>query len=629
MKKIIVFPLLCFLFSLSFAQGPALRAAIRLDQAIEQYEVSGEGVVVVMLDRGIDYRHPDFIDESGNTRIAYIFDMTNDQGANDANNPYGVGTIFTRQQIDASLDAGGAPLTTDRGGHGTATTGIMVGNGSGTTDGQYRGVAPGATIISVKLTQDPFPAFGDQPGQSAFFNANYIPIALEFAADKIEELGLPSVTLMNIGSIGGPTDGTSTISRAIDDFVAKGHPFVCGVGDDGGGDNYASGNIAEGQTVELLIEKAETGFLRMDLWYSEQDRFTVSVERPNGEVEGPFMAPAGPDAVADQTNLGDIFLYHRGANTEFFGATSDRREILMDLTGPTGTYKLILQGADINDGGVFQATLNPSRFSNNNRFGSYVVAGHSINDYSSAQGAISPGDYVVTNSYTNIDGNLFGNGGAQGLPGEIWSGSSAGPTHDGRLGIDFTTPGELAIGAYSPDTYYANFRGNIVEQSNGLYGIQNAVSAAAPVATGIIALMLELKPDLSPDQLLSLLHDSCLSDEFTGEVPNHQWGYGKLDALLALENTNKLTSAPEVLTAQDEIKVYPNPFSDQLIVESDGSAVISGIQVFNALGQEVWATARRKEANYVLPLQGLEKGMYVVLIHREEGVPLVGKVIKE
>jgi minor extracellular serine protease Vpr len=52
MKKIIVFPLLCFLFSLSFAQGPALRAAIRLDQAIEQYEVSGEGVVVVMLDRG-------------------------------------------------------------------------------------------------------------------------------------------------------------------------------------------------------------------------------------------------------------------------------------------------------------------------------------------------------------------------------------------------------------------------------------------------------------------------------------------------------------------------------------------------------------------------------------------------
>jgi minor extracellular serine protease Vpr len=139
MKKIIVFPLLCFLFSLSFAQGPALRAAIRLDQAIEQYEVSGEGVVVVMLDRGIDYRHPDFIDESGNTRIAYIFDMTNDQGANDANNPYGVGTIFTRQQIDASLDAGGAPLTTDRGGHGTATTGIMVGNGSGTTDGQYRG----------------------------------------------------------------------------------------------------------------------------------------------------------------------------------------------------------------------------------------------------------------------------------------------------------------------------------------------------------------------------------------------------------------------------------------------------------------------------------------------------------
>lgn len=627
MKKMFVFLFLLSFFSLSLAQGPALRQVIRLDQAVEQYQVSGQGVLVVMLDRGIDYRHPDFIDESGNTRIAYIFDMLNDQGKDDPNNPYGVGTIFTREQIDQSLNNGGVPLTTDRGGHGTATTGIMVGNGSGTEDRRYQGVAPNATIISIKITQDGFPAFGQQAGQQAAFDPTNIPIALQFAADKIQELGLPSVTLMNIGSIGGPTDGTSTVCRAIDDYVAKGHPFVCGVGDDGGADNYASGTVSEGQSIGLLIEKGESGFLRMDLWYSEEDRFAVSIERPNGQVEGPFAAPAGPNGVADQS-LNDIRIFHRAANSAFYGATSNRRELLIDFTGTSGTYKLILQGADINGGGLFQATLNPSRFSNSNRFASFVVAGHSINDYSSAQGAISPGDYVVTNSWTNIDGNVFGNGGAQGLPGEIWLGSSAGPTHDGRLGIDFATPGELAVGAYSPNTYYANFRGNILEASNGLYGIQNAVSAAAPVATGIIALMLELNPNLTPEQIRTLLHNSCMSDQFTGEVPNNQWGYGKLDALLALENTNRLTGTPEVLTAQDEVKVYPNPFTDQLVVESRGAAV-SQIQVFNALGQEVWTTARINEATYILPLQGLERGLYTILIHREKTLPVVSKIIKK
>ena len=99
---------------------------------------------------------------------------------------------------------------------------------------------------------------------------------------------------MNIGSIGGPTDGTSTICQAIDQYVNAGHTFVCGVGDDGGNDNHASGSISQNQTIELDIQKGEAGFLRMDLWYSEDDRFTVSIERPNGTIVGPFAAPAGP-----------------------------------------------------------------------------------------------------------------------------------------------------------------------------------------------------------------------------------------------------------------------------------------------------------------------------------------------
>ena len=230
-----------FLISLSYiqAQGPVVRAETKIDEVFNQYNLTGDGVLAVVLDRGVDYRHPDFIDENGNSRIAYIFDPYDDTGANDPDNPYGIGTIYDNNEINTALQNGGDPLTNDIYGHGTATTGIICGNGSAIADETlYRGVAPEATIISIIVTTDFVPPFGSNPGQPGAFDPSVIPVAFQFAHDKILELGLPSVSLLNIGSIGEPTDGSTAICAAIDDFVANGHPFVCGVGDDGGQNNH-------------------------------------------------------------------------------------------------------------------------------------------------------------------------------------------------------------------------------------------------------------------------------------------------------------------------------------------------------------------------------------------------------
>jgi len=566
---------LALLFSLPLiAQGIPPREEVNLDDVYAQYNLSGEDVVVVILDRGIDYRHTDFLDENGNTRLAYVYDMLDPTGSG---NPYGVGTIFSRADIDQALDNNDPPLSTDRYGHGTATTGIVAGNGSGTAGLQFQGVAPKATIISIKITHDPFPPFGTQQGQTGFFDPTYIPIALQFAQDKIAELGLPSVTLMNIGSIGGPTDGTSTVCQAINQYVNAGHPFVCGVGDDGGNDNYAAGSINQNQTIELDIDKTEAGFLRFDLWYSEDDRFTVSIERPNGTVVGPFAAPTGPNDAVDQ-NFGDMSMFHRGANTEFWGATSNRRELLIDFSGANGTYTVHLEGAQINEGG-FHATLNPSTYFNNNKFLSFVSAGGSINDYASAQGAITPTDYVVDNSWIDIDGIPRGLTG-QGAPGELWIGSSSGPTHDGRLGVDFAAPGEVCHAAYADDTYYENFSFNVLQNSNGLYGIQNAVSACAPLSTGVIALMLEARPELTPTQVKNILWQTAREDSFTGGVPNQDWGYGKLDALAAIERTLSLEDFD-----RSKIAIVPNPTSGNISIDLGVSQEEVSVQVHTILGQ--------------------------------------------
>ncbi len=622
MKKVLLsIAIVCCVFS-ALAQGIPPREEVNLDDVYSQYGLTGENVVVVIIDRGIDYRHPDFLDENGNTRLAYVYDMLDPSGAGDPDNPYGVGTIFTQTEIDQALDNNDPPLSTDRYGHGTATTGIAAGNGTGTASGDFQGVAPMATLISIKITHDPFPPFGSEPGQTGFFDPTYIPIAFQFAEDKIAELGLPSVTLMNIGSIGGPTDGTSTICRAIDDFVMAGNPFVCGVGDDGGNDNHASGSINQGQTIELEIQKGETGNLRLDLWYSEDDRFTVSIERPNGTVEGPFLAPSEPDASVDQ-NLGDMFMFHRGANTEFFGATSNRRELLIDFTGNTGTYKVILEGAQISDGD-FHATLNPSTYSNNNRFLNFVVQGYSINDYASSNLGITPTDYVVQNTWTDIDGMPRGITG-QGDPGELWIGSSSSPTHDGRLGVDFATPGEVCHAAYADNTYYENFSFNVLQNSNGLYGIQNAVSAAAPLSTGVIALMLEVNPNLTPAEIKTLLQESSRQDSDTGTIPNDDWGYGKLDALQVIEDTYETLGTTDFIV-ENNIAIYPNPTQGRLTIVTKQIHSKISVSIVNLLGQVLLTKSTQYTKSLNLDFNA-SKGMYFVTVSTPKGKKTL-KVLK-
>lgn len=168
MKSPILLLFSIFSFNVILAQGIPARVEANLDDVYSLYNLTGDGVLLVMIDRGVDYRHPDFLDENGHTRLAYIYDMLDPSGAGDPDNPYGIGTIFTESEINSALDNNDPPLSTDRFGHGTATTGIAAGNGSGTVDGAFQGVAPKAKIISVKITQDAFPPFGSEPGQSGF-----------------------------------------------------------------------------------------------------------------------------------------------------------------------------------------------------------------------------------------------------------------------------------------------------------------------------------------------------------------------------------------------------------------------------------------------------------------------------
>jgi hypothetical protein len=432
-------------------------------------------------------------------------------------------------------------------GHGTATAGIIASNGRNLPDRKYRGVAPDAAIISVKILAENVPAHDGEPAETPFYDPARIPIALDFIRDKARELGRPVVMILNLGSQNGPTDGTSALARKIDDMVGPGKPgivFVSGPGDDGGLANRAGGTVQQGQTAAIEVEKGVAENIRFDLWYAGTDRFDVTVRTPSA-TRGPFASPATNNDFGSAVET-DFSLFHYGSSRDPWGATSDKRELLIDIVGPPGLYVVELRGATVTNG-RFDATVNPSTIGNAsraNRFRTFVAPG-SIWDGATSLYNICPGDYVGRTEYTDIDGVLRSRR-SEGNIGELWLGSSTGPTFDGRLGIDVCAPGEVLFTTYDPKSFYSTARFNLIQGGQGHYGLANAVSAAAPIVTGIIALMLELNPQLDAAQVKEILQQTARSDAFTGQTPNPNWGYGKVDAYAALERVAGPVAGPSI-----------------------------------------------------------------------------------
>jgi len=512
-----------------------VRAETRTDLAATTFGATGQGTIVAIIDRGIDWKNNDFRNDDGTTRIKYIFDMTDNTGANAPGNTYGVGTIYTEAQINSALTGGPQLATRDAVGHGTTTTAIAAGNGRNMPDRRYKGIAPNASIISVKFTSEGAPAHGTQPAEAPFYNATLFPKALDFVRDKGAELGMPVVMLANFGTLNGPTDGTSEMARKIDSTVGPGKPgiaFVTGTGDEGGMPNHAGGNVAQGGTASIQLQKTTAGTLRIDLWYPGADRFNVRIVTPTAGSFGPYISPAG-NSNADTVSNAQFNYYHRGSAVPFYGAMNGKREIMIDIAGPAGTYNIELIGATVTAGGRFDGTINPSRLGFNNRLLNFVVPG-SIIDQATAHYNIAPNSYVIRTSWTDIDG-IPRTVNGEGNVGELWLGSSVGPTFDGRLGVDLSAPGDRVVTTYNPTSYWATFRHNMIQGGAGNYGLASAVSAAAPQVTGLVALMLEKNPRLDAAQIKTMLQQSARSDSFTGTTPNPNWGYGKMDSYKAVE----------------------------------------------------------------------------------------------
>ena len=289
--------------------------------------LSGKGVLVAVIDSGIDYYHDDFRNADGTTRILKLWDQT-------------LNRVFTKEEIDAALATGSRTEanklvpSVDISGHGTAVASIAAGNGR-ENRGQYRGVAYESPLLVVKL---------GVPQAGGFPRTTELMRAVNFAVKEAVDLQMPIAINLSFGNTYGSHDGTSLLETFLDDISNYGKSvIVVGTGNEGVGGGHISGTLtmASPQEIELSVGGFQQSF-SVQLWKSYADLFDISIITPSGEVIGPISSRLGPQTITYGNTR--ILLYYGKP-----GPYSVAQEIYLDF----------LPVEDYIDSGIWKFRLTP------------------------------------------------------------------------------------------------------------------------------------------------------------------------------------------------------------------------------------------------------------------------------
>lgn len=255
--------------------GPADGNACITGITVREPFLRGAGVLIAVLDSGIDYRNPVFLDGEGRTRILALWDQSIQGGAVSPPEGFFVGAEYSEEQINQALlapteEEGYAIVPSrDISGHGTAVAGIAAGY----LPGSYGGVAWSARLLIVKLGNV---GRGDFPGTTQIMRG------VTYALGMARRYGLPLVINLSFGNTYGPHNGSSLLERFLDNASEIGRTVICvGTGNEGSNGGHVSGNILQKNVVELAVGSYESS-LSVQLWKSFQDDFRVRVQNPSG-----------------------------------------------------------------------------------------------------------------------------------------------------------------------------------------------------------------------------------------------------------------------------------------------------------------------------------------------------------
>jgi subtilisin family serine protease len=247
--------------------------------------LSGRGIIVGIIDTGIDYRHPAFINNDKSTRILSIWDQTIQEGPPPAD--FTFGSEYNKSLINNALmskDPLSVVPSTDENGHGTAIASIIA--GSVNSDHSLSGIVPESELVVVKLKEakQNLKNIFFAPPDSLCFQESDIMLGVRYLTTVSQRLNRPLVICIALGSSHGGHDGYGPLSTSLDIIIRYPGIGICVAAGDEGGNNrhYFNNTVSEPYSNEfaLNIGNSDRRF-SMEIWPYAPQRFSIEVTPPN------------------------------------------------------------------------------------------------------------------------------------------------------------------------------------------------------------------------------------------------------------------------------------------------------------------------------------------------------------
>lgn len=524
--------------------------------------LSGKGVIVGMIDVGIDFNHINFRDSNGNSRIVGAYLPCDTTGTPPVLNGMALpGSHYNTPDMVARLTTDCAAAS-----HGTHTTGTAA--GCYTANGM-QGVAQEAAIVACAMPEE----------QLSDVNiANSLRYIFHFA----DSLGMPAVVNMSLAGYDWSHDGTAPLCRVIDELAGPGHIVVVSAGNTGQIPSYITKRFAsESDTLKTMMGiwsgavprlsgycsawtaseaahdirltvhdiKADTTCLSYNLPQLQSADSVVTISSESDTAFARYFTGELSFAAA----LEDNGLYHSVIVTSLQPADHAIYRLGMAFSAPAGqTIRLWNGGATC--------------FTNSGLAGwTYGTTNMTISDLATTDNAISVGAYCSKRTIAKESGGNLNY--SKCSPYDIAYFSSYGPDARGIARPDVAAPGFALVSAANRyDSVSSPTHSSLVQTvDNGEgetfpYGAIYGTSMSAPVVTGTIALWLQINPRLTPAEIRNTLYASSSHDQYTARN-TEKWGAGKLNA----------AAGAQIIANQ----VMPDVNRDGVISVADVSAIYS------------------------------------------------------
>lgn len=577
---------------------------------------SGQGVVVGVMDVGFDLTHPTFFsNDTTQYRIHRLWDMV-------TQDTIGSQLFVGRDYVgrDALLSLGhsrdGLDLT-----HGTHTTGTAAGSG---WQSAYRGMAPEADICLVaNAVVDDYVYIDSADIYKYTFATD--ALGFKYLFDYANSVGKPCVASFSEGSMQDFWGYDQLYYELLDSLVGPGRIIVSAAGNNAWLKSWFRKPVGQVSMGTFVIHPEQDMLLTFKASRHFRLRFvTYSAQRDTLEVSTSDVL-AQPDSVlyvASQS--GEQVL---SVMTEAYPSCYDSQEVCYDVTLSSSkgvgmecpvSVEVLGREADVEcyrmNGQMVANDLNP-----------LLNAGdgsHSILSPSSAPCVICVGATSYRDSIQNLNGEWKkywpGHGGVRVEP------SSVGPTFDGRMKPDVMAPGNNIISSYS--SYYMESHPNNRDLTWNVecfdfkgrtyaWNSNSGTSMACPAVAGAIALWLQAKPDLTPDEIKTVLSHTARHYDESLLWPNNEYGYGEIDVYRGLLYILGIDGVPAISQQHTKARVFSSGKQVRIVLPELLSAPLN-ICIYNMSGHLVKATALDAgQTDYAVPVSYLPSGIYAVQIN--------------